>query len=125
MNNYLTSKGKESQASISFNDTHRRYGVSRIKYLHKEKSYKRESLFIAISIFDRYIDLIGYTNFDSEETITLATICVLLCAKLEQPVSPNFNRMINLLEDEEADIVSKEKLINLEMDILKKFAFDF
>jgi hypothetical protein len=39
--------------------------------------------------------------------ISLATISLLLSAKLEQPVSPNFTRMIELLSEAEKKIVTK------------------
>lgn len=94
-------------------------------YLHDKKEYKQETLFIACSIFDRYLDAIGIANFDQNEMITLATVCVLMSAKLEQPISPNFNRMIALLKSSEAKIVTKPKLIDLEAKILVKFGFDF
>ena len=46
--------------------------------------------------------------------IALATISVLMSAKLEQPISPSFSRMISLLTDEEQKLVSKKELIDLE-----------
>lgn len=61
----------------------RNYGIQRIFFLHDQKQYKRETLFIACTIFDRYIAQIGAANFDQKEVITLATISVLMSAKLE------------------------------------------
>jgi len=57
--------------------------------------------------------------------VSLATICVLMSAKLEQPISPSFTRMINLLTDEEKKYVSKQSLIDIEAQILMKLGFDF
>ena len=57
--------------------------------------------------------------------ISLATISLLLSAKLEQPVSPNFTRMIELLSEAEKKIVTKNKLIDLEANILIVLGFDF
>ena len=64
-------------------------------------------------------------NFPKREIITLATISVLLSAKLEQPISPSFSRMVSLLAEDEKKIVDKKGLIKLEETILKKFGFDF
>ena len=61
----------------------RNYGIQRIFYLHDQKQYKRETLFIACGIFDRYIAAVGASNFDPKEVITLATISILMSAKLE------------------------------------------
>ena len=48
-----------------------------------------------------------------------------MAAKLEQPISPSFTRMISLLTEEEKKIVTKQKLIDLEFNILVMFGFDF
>ena len=48
-----------------------------------------------------------------------------MSAKLEQPISPSFSRMISLLSDEEKKLVDKKALIKLEAAILTKFGFDF
>lgn len=48
-----------------------------------------------------------------------------MSAKLEQPISPSFTRMINLLNEEEKKHVCKQSLIDLEANILCKLGFDF
>ena len=48
-----------------------------------------------------------------------------MAAKLEQPISPSFTRMINLLTDDEKKFVSKQQLIDLEAHILVMLGFDF
>ena len=50
---------------------------------------------------------------------------MLLAAKLEQPISPNFKRMIMLLTEQEQRNVTKDALVELEEEILIKFGFDF
>jgi hypothetical protein len=37
-----------------------------------------------------------------------------MSAKLEQPISPSFARMLSLLTDEERTFISKQNLIDLE-----------
>lgn len=69
--------------------------------------------------------MIGVTKFPKEKTVHLATIATLMSAKLEQPISPSFTRMINLLSSEEKKLVTKENLIELESDIIIKLGFDF
>jgi len=66
-----------------------------------KKEYKNETLFIAANILDRYIGMIGLPNFPRKEMLNLATISILMAAKLEQPISPSFRRMINLLPEDE------------------------
>lgn len=50
---------------------------------------------------------------------------MLMAAKLEQPISPSFTRMIGLLTDEEQMSVTKQGLIELEADILIVMNFDY
>jgi len=69
--------------------------------------------------------MVGPNNFPKNQMVSLATICVLMSAKLEQPISPSFTRMINLLTDEEKKYVSKQSLIDIEAQILMKLGFDF
>ena len=44
----------------------------------------------------------------------LATVAMLIAAKIEQPISPSFNRMIRLLPRNQQIQVEKEDLIDLE-----------
>jgi hypothetical protein len=57
--------------------------------------------------------------------VILATICVLMAAKLEQPISPSFNRLIGMLTPEEQKYVSKPALIEMETQIILTLGFDF
>ena len=47
-----------------------------------------------------------------------------MSAKLSEPMSPSFKRMIGLLTEDEKKFVDKEQLIELEEDILVKLEFD-
>ena len=85
----------------------RSYGIQKIFTLHAKKAYKYETLFIATSILDRYISMLGPSKFHKSQMISLATVSVLMAAKLEQPMSPSFNKMISLLTDEEKKYVNK------------------
>ena len=101
------------------------YGIQKIFDLHMKKDYKPETLFIAAGILDRYIYMIGVQNFPKAQMVCLSTICVLLSAKVEQPISPSFNRLISLLTPEEQKYVSKPMLIELESEIIVRMGFDF
>lgn len=98
-------KGQSADQMITTYD--RSYGIQKIFDLHAKKEYKNETLFIAANIMDRYIYMVGASNFPKSQMVNLATICVLMSAKLEQPISPSFTRMINLLTDDEKRYVSK------------------
>jgi hypothetical protein len=79
-----------------------------------KKDYKPETLFIAAGILDRYLYMIGAHNFPKAQMVCLATVCVLMSAKIEQPISPSFNRLIGMLTPEEQKYVTKPGLIELE-----------
>lgn len=69
--------------------------------------------------------MVGHENVPKTEVVSLSVISMLLSAKLEQPISPSFARMINLLTDEEKALTNKKKLIDLECNILITMGFDF
>jgi ACT domain-containing protein len=55
----------------------------------------------------------------------LATVCILTAAKLEQPISPSFSKMLSLLSEDERKTITIKQMITLEEDILVKLSFDF
>merc|ERR1712151_966542 len=55
----------------------------------------------------------------------LATTALLMAAKIEQPISPSFNRMINLLPDSQRGRIRNYDLIDLEEKIVFALEFDF
>ena len=82
-------------------------------------------MFTAVGIFDKSLALVGHWTFPRDQICLLATCSMLLAAKLEQPISPNFKRMIMLLSEQEQRKVTKDALEELEEEILIKFGFDF
>lgn len=68
-----------------------------IQELHRLKNYKVETLFMASAIADSYLSLLSQLNRRIPDMVQLGVICILMAAKLEEPISPSFNRMINLL----------------------------
>ena len=56
-----------------------------------------ETIFTAVSLADRYLVSITVKKEKVPCLISLAVVSVLMAAKLEQPISPSFSRMINVL----------------------------
>jgi hypothetical protein len=50
---------------------------------------------------------------------------MLTAAKLEQPISPSFSKMVGLLSEDEQKSITVKQMITLEADILVKLSFDF
>ena len=74
--------------------------VKQITDLYKEKKYKNETLHLAVSIADRFLALCAEKGKRSPFAATLAVVAMLMAAKLEQPISPSFSRMITLLPED-------------------------
>ena len=96
----------------------RSYGIQKIFDLHLKKGYKEETVFMAANILDHYIFSIGVENFHRAKMVNLATVSVLIAAKLEQPISPSFLKMISYLTEAEQAQVDKDSLIDLEAKII-------
>ena len=79
-------------------------------------------MFLAISLLDNYL-----AKSKAEERIpclgSLVVGCLLIAAKLEEPVTPNYNNMCNLLEKLDLVQIGKSTLIQIEMEVL--LALDF
>lgn len=64
--------------------------------IHRIKKYKEETLYLAVSLADRYLWELIKIGHRSPCLILLSLICMLMAAKMEEPVQPSFNLMVNL-----------------------------
>ena len=117
--NYTSKKGQ-----FEINASQREQMIILIQNLHKAKEYKEETLHLATSVADRYLASLAKAGKETPNLIHLATISVLLGAKLEQPMSPSFLRMINLLPKEQRETTTKNILTRLEEKIIKELKFE-
>jgi len=88
--------------------------VRLIEELCYMKAYKLETIFIAVSLADRYLVNVAIKREPAPCLIPLAVVCVLMAAKLEQPISPSFNNMIVLLNENHQIKLEKQDLIDME-----------
>ena len=56
---------------------------------------------------DHYLFKIGIEDFRRDQMVNLATVSILMAAKLEEPISPSFTRMISKLSKDEQEHVTK------------------
>lgn len=77
----------------------RREMVILIDKIAKAKDYKEDTFFLAVSLADRYLVHIAVLNRKMPSLTILAVTAILMAAKLEQPISPSFSRMVKLVED--------------------------
>jgi transcription initiation factor TFIIIB Brf1 subunit/transcription initiation factor TFIIB len=98
--------------------------VERLTELWALKSYKLETLFLAVNIFDRILQNL-LTQTARNDLILFVVVALILAAKMEQPISPSINRMIKLLDPDTEEIhVSKQQVIDLEELALGFLQFD-
>jgi hypothetical protein len=98
--------------------------IELISYLHQKKQYKVDTFHVAVAIMDRYFRSLTSTKREAPIANIMATVSLLLAAKLEQSISPSFNRMINTLPHASRDGVTKPTLILIEFDIIMTLQFD-
>ena len=82
--------------------------------LQKSRNYSYDTLETSASIFDQYVALVGPQNIMKSNMITLATTCLLMGAKLSQPIQPRFVNMINAVKNLNGEKIKKQDIINLE-----------
>ena len=98
--------------------------VDLIQQLHERKEYRLETFYKAVSIADRYLAALAARDEKPPNLLHLGTLCMLMAAKLDQPISPSFNRMISLLPSDQILTNTKQKLIDLETLIVRELDFD-
>ena len=113
--------GKEGVAKFSYLDRERL--ISIIQDLSKKKDYKVETMHLAGNLADRYLSTILPQGKQMPNIFALGATVMLMAAKLEQPISPSFNRMLALLPSSEQSRITKQDLIDLEEDILITLKF--
>jgi hypothetical protein len=82
--------------------------------LNKKGNYKIESLFMAASIFDRYLQATDFLALNNGNVFCLAATCLLIGAKMEEPRQPCFDNMIGHLEKDEQEGITSKRLKNQE-----------
>ena len=97
--------------------------VMLIEEFNNLKEYKTDTLYLAVSLADRYLVNIAVKGEKAPCLISLAVVCMLMAAKMEQPISPSFNRMILLLYENHKIKLKKDNIINLEEKILRTLEF--
>ena len=72
--------------------------IQTIQFLHANKyGYKQETMHLAGNIADRYLAHCLSTSSKLPNLTQLATIALLIAAKIEQPITPCFDIMLNIL----------------------------
>ena len=108
---------------MKVNNEARSHMVFLIEEIHRLKDYKEETFYSADSLADRYLVYLTVSNQHPPCLIRLAIICCLIAAKLDQPISPSFKRMVRLVKKEWDVTVDNKDLINLEEHMIRVLDF--
>ena len=85
--------------------------VALLQELHRIKKYHIETLFLACSIADRFLEKLAQKRFCAPNLVQLATISLLMAAKLVEHVNPCFEIMISILPASLRSMVTINKLV--------------
>lgn len=86
------------------------------QYFHK---MNQEVLFMAVSVFDRYLSHSNVKNFKRENLQLLGLACMLIASKYEEIYPPSVQKLIFHSEEP----ISLDDLLDMEGDILQKLDF--
>ena len=87
--------------------------------IHRLKNYREETLYLALSIADRFLAKLLENGESSPCLIHLAFVSILMAAKLEEPIQPSFKRMATLAKNEWEFDTKVHDLIALEARIIR------
>ena len=90
--------------------------MGRLLELWEQKTYRMETYFLAVNIFDRIlsIKLTQRAPVHVSDLIVYTVTSLILAAKQEQPLSPSINRMLKLLSEAELVTATKKAIISFE-----------
>lgn len=114
----------KENSTLHIQSEQRKRMVILIEELVRKRRYRRETLFLAVSLADRYLATLAVVGKQAPCLVTLAVTCLLIAAKLNQPLRPKFELMNRLLAQDYSVRVETSNFLALEMDILKVLNFD-
>ena len=98
--------------------------VCLIEQLQSLKGYRLETLYLAVSIADRYLNQLFQRSLQAPNLVTLSVTAIMLAAKLNQSLKPSFNLTVSLLPQSLQTLVSRHSFLELERDILRVLEYD-
>ena len=118
-------KTKKSPSQRSISGEMRDKIVGKIVDLTTKKNYKQETTHLAINIFDCVLDSNHFKEMDESLLVKLTVVCVIMAAKVEQPLTPSIRMTIKCLPEKDRMKVEKPDVIDLEAKLLVLLDFDF
>ena len=98
--------------------------VQLMEELHQARGYNEHTLHIAISLADRYLCHLAKSGQKAPLLSHLTVISLLMAAKLNEPLVPAFENMVNMINGWQQDHMNNKDLVVLEEQIIKALEFD-
>lgn len=98
--------------------------VQLMEELHQARGYNEHTLHIAVSIADRYLRYLAERSEKAPLLSHLTVISLLMAAKLNEPLVPAFENMVNMINGWQRDHLTNKDLVNLEEKIIKALEFE-
>ncbi len=99
-------------------DTSRGFLVEWIIDVHRKFRLQPETLYVTVSIIDRYLSKIAIKK---SQLHLLGVAAILIATKYEEIYPPELKDLLNVSENK----FTKEEVLRLESDILSTLEFDF
>ena len=88
------------------------------------KGYKELTVYLAVSIADRYLAELAKNGLLAPPIVNLGVVSLLLAVKMNEPIGPNFSNMVHLISSKQSgsqglrvsDLTSLERHILVTLD---------
>ena len=95
-----------------------------IESLHDTKGYKLETLYLAVSLADRFLAKTMAAGEPKPCLLTLPVTCLIIAAKIHEEMSPSVTRMLALMDDKFQIKLRRRNVLKLEELIIKTLDFN-
>ena len=115
----------ENLPSTIISKSCRKFLIQMVQSLHQVKNYKEETLYLAISIADRYlVNLVIRGEDKPVDFPSLAVSCLFLAAKIEQPFRTSLKRLV-VAANQISGLtnISQKKIKNYETKVVLELEF--
>jgi len=92
--------------------------------LHSIKGYRELTLFLAVNIADHYLASLARNGDVSPNVVHLGVVSLLLAVKMNEPVVPNLQNMVILINQKMPHSLTLKDLTALERRIIIELDFD-
>ena len=120
--NYLIDD--ECLKSLRMNSHDRETMIAFLQEIHRIKGYSIDTFFLACSIIDRFLQELTERREEAPHLALLATVSLMIAAKLSEPVKPCFEYTIRILPPSLRKKITEKRMIKLELKIIEVLDFD-